>query len=404
MQSNLKPSTLINLLYQNRELLDLFFGKKDSIHQSELFGNEHITEVWLERLKEHNILHDNNSFISLDDRVSKFFDDFLEIGEVHPEFIQTNLQDLKDFVSYYRNDNRKEHLRGIKQSLQKISSTTSREVVKLQKLIDDTYKNESNFLNKKQKLDKYREKRDLILELIQHIETFYEQNRTLLLSADSELLNIVNIMRLGLRKNRDYLNQIQDQIIEYINKIRYHAALYQKIQLLKELKDKLEIEHQTDYQQVIQAENSLWINTQDRPRVRCKVSLSYLFTDEGQKISRKVAEKLQLTRADLRGYATKKSDLATLEKTEIAQKIDVAGLINMFKKTNTDLFSFIQQYQFEKVTMNIAERLSLFVEITLEYEDSLRFSDDFAYFTYTDTTTKVKRKIGYALVYSAMKK
>jgi len=399
IQQTLKPSLLLGLLYQNRELIDVLFGRKDSVPLTELLAEHQLDEYRIETLKERGILHDYNGFISLDDRLVIFFDNFLEIGEVHPEFIQSSLQELLDYIAFYHTSQRREYLRAIKQSLQRISSVTTREVIKLQKLIDDTYKNEDNFIIKKQKLEKYREKRDVIIELIRESEKIYEEHRGLLLTLDTELNNIVSFFRISLRKNRDFLNKIQDQIIEYINKIKYESELYKKIQRLKDLKDRLEINHKTDYKEILAGNNSLLFNATVRARIRTKVALDFLYTDEGRKLTHKVAEKLKLIRADIRGLAQKKSHTATLEKSEKEAKVDVPAFVQEFLAQKKDLLTFLLQYKFSTKlgVIDTEKRVSLFVEIALDYEESLRFSDEFQYFNYTDSYG-TQRKVGYVTI------
>src|SRR5688572_26849471 len=138
----------------------MLFGNKDSVNKSEILAREDMTDEKLEKLVMYEIIHENNNIIGLDDRVITFIEEFLEIGEVTTSFITDNIRSLSENLKYYHIDTNPRFLRNIKRSLKKINSTTSREVMKLHKNIDDTYKNQDNYIIKLQELDKYKRKRD----------------------------------------------------------------------------------------------------------------------------------------------------------------------------------------------------------------------------------------------------
>ena len=233
-------------------MIEFLFGSKDSINKSEVLARDDVSDEKLEKLVMYEIIHENNNVIGLDDRIVTFIEEFLEIGEVTTSFINDNIQSLSENLKYYRIDSNPKFLRNIKRSLKKINSTTSREVMKLHKNIDDTYKNQDNYSIKIQELDKYKAKRDDIINLIKESEQIvFEAQGFFNTIIDAELNSIVVDLHYVLVRNRDYLNEIQSQIIDYINRIQHQAEIYKKIQRLKELKDYEELKYKTNFIDVV---------------------------------------------------------------------------------------------------------------------------------------------------------
>ncbi len=283
---------LVNLLYQSRDVIELLFGNKDSVNKSEILARDDMSDEKLEKLVSYEIIHENNNAIGLDDRIVTFIEEFLEIGEVTTSFINDNILSLNDNLKYYRIDSNPKFLRNIKRSLKKISSTTSREVMKLHKNIDDTYKNQDNYIIKLQELEKYKAKRDDIINLIKETEQIISDAQGVFNTIiDAELSSIVIDLRYTLVRNLDYLNEIQSQIIDYINRIQHQALIYKKIQRLKELKDYEELKYKTNFIEVVTGTKALMF--QRRSVLKSRVSLEMLYGDRGHAIARKVAAKLR---------------------------------------------------------------------------------------------------------------
>lgn len=398
MRAPLTIKDLVNLLYQSREIVEMLFGNKDSVNKSELLAREDMTEERLERLVQYEIIHENNNVIGLDDRIITFIEEFLEIGEVTTSFINDNIQTLNENLKYYRIDNNQKFLRNIKRALKRINSTTSREVMKLHKNIDDTYKNQDNYLIKLQELDKYKAKRDDIINLIKESEQIISDAQGFFNSIiDAELNSIVLELRYILVRNRDYLNEIQSQIIDYINRIQYQSAIYKKVQRLKELKDYEELKYKTNFVDVVMGTRALMF--QRRSVLKSRLSLDMLYGDRGYAIARKVATKLDLLRGTERKPAGKMADGFDLSALEESTSLNIAGLVEKFLTSDTDLFQFILNYSFpEKVgSLSLEKRISLYVGITIDYDNKLLISGKLGKMNYTNEKNQ-KLKLGYAII------
>jgi hypothetical protein len=389
---------LVNLLYQSRDVIELLFGSKDSVNKSEVLARDDMSDEKLEKLVMYEIIHENNNVIGLDDRIVTFIEEFLEIGEVTTSFINDNIQSLNENLKYYRIDSNSKFLRNIKRSLKKISSTTSREVMKLHKNIDDTYKNQDNYFIKLQELDKYKAKRDDIINLIIESEQIiFEAQGFFNTIIDPELNSIVLDLRYVLVRNRDYLNEIQSQIIDYINRIQYQAAIYKKIQRLKELKDYEELKYKTNFIEVVSGTKTLMF--QKRGLLKSRLSLDFLHSDRGHEMARKIATKLNLLRNSGRRPAGKMEDGFDHNVLEESTSLNIEGLVEKFMKCDTDLFKFILNYEFPKKVgeLSLEKRISLYVGISIDYDTKLLISDKLGKMDYVNEK-KQKLRLGYAII------
>ncbi len=336
--------------------------------------------------------------IGLDDRITTFIEEFLEIGEVTTSFITDNIHSLNDNLKYYRIDNNQKFLRNIKRSLKRISSTTSREVMKLHKNIDDTYKNQGNYAIKLQELEKYKSKRDDIINLIKESEQIISEAQGFFNTIiDAELNSIVLDLRYVLVRNRDYLNEIQSQIIDYINQIQYQAEIYKKIQRLKELKDYEELKYKTDFVDVVAGTKALMF--QRRNQLRSRPSMEVLYSDRGYAIARKVAIKLDLIRNSERRPAGKMAEGFDGSNQEESTSLNIAGLVEKFMVSDKDLFQFVINYPFPKKVgeLSFEKRISLYVGISIDYDSKLLISGKVAKMDYVNER-KQKMVLGYAII------
>ena len=296
-------------------------------------------------------------------------------------------------------------LRSIKKYLKRINATLTREIIKLQKNVDDTYKNESNYRIKLQKLQDYREKRDTIIEFIKKTKEVVEETRALFdLTNDSELYGIVQALKVSLIENLDYLIEIQTDITDFINKIQFQLDVYVKAQRLKEIKDHGSLHFKTNFNEIVRNINTLRYNGVKTPKT--KIAVDFLYTDEGHVLCKRISEKYKLTRLMVRGMADRMQGNFKEKGIEQQIKLDTEKLVERFlTQTKSNLFEYLMEYKFPKAigTVTFEERLSLFVEIAMEYQTKLDFKYRLIYYDYEDSAKKSKR-LGYTLILPMVEK
>lgn len=402
LQVNVKD--LLSNLYYNRGVIELLFGQRDQITVNELLGRDDITEEQYRKLVSLEILYEYENIVSLNDAVVAMFEDFMEIGEVTPGFINDYINELKRHIRFYQEAKEMRFLRSIKKYLKRLNTTLTREIIKLQKNVDDTYKNESNYRVKLHKLEDYREKRDTIIQFINQTTEILEETRSLFnITNDTELYGIVAALKVSLIENLDFLIEIQTDITDFINKIQYQLDVYKKAQRLKEIKDHGTLHYKTNFREIIGNINTLRHNGHKSPKT--KIPIEFLYTDDGHVLCKRVAEKYKITRLMVRGVAGKMGSNFKEQGVVEQIKLDTEKLVERFlNQSKQNLFEYLIDYKFPKAvgTVSFEDRLSLFVEIAMEYQNQLDFKYRLQYHDYT--VNEIKKRLGYTLIWPSKEK
>jgi len=400
MALQVNVNDILSQLYHQRGVVEFLFANRENITVNELLSREDISAEQYQKLKSLDLIYEYENIVSLNDAVVAMFEDFMEIGEVTPGFINDYINELNRHIRFYQEAREMRFLRSIKKYLKRINSTLTREIIKLQKNVDDTYKNESNYRIKLQKLEDYREKRDTIIEFIKKTTDVVEDTRALFnLTNDTELFGIVSALKISLIENLDYLIEIQTDITDFINKIQFQIDVYKKAQRLKEIKEHGSLYFKTNFKEIVGNINTLKHNGHKTPKT--KISIDFLYTDDGHVLCKRIAEKYKLTRLMVRGIAGKMAGDFKDKGLEQQIKLDTEKLVERFLVQNkANLFEYLMDYKFPKAIGNVTfeDRLSLFVEIAMEYQSDLDFKYRLQYFDYKDTGSEVQKRLGYTLI------
>lgn len=400
MPLKLSIKQFIQILNQGKEVIDTLFGKKNTLQKNEIIPYivSSNPENIFERLTIHGVIHEKNGKVNLDDRVVTLLEDYLEIGEINTETISGDIKNLKNNISYYRNDNQIKYLRDIRKTLRKINNTITRQIILLDNQVDRTFKTEQNYQNRLQKLNNYREERDNVLELINETENILAKEKGFFYNVrDDEIQFLQYELKRTLYDNKDYLIAIQSQIIEYINRIKINPEIAEKIHKFKELRDNAEFRFKTNINTVIHKNTSLLFNKTEV--FKWNVSIDFLSnTDTGRKILKNARKKINSKDSEEVVKSKKQIKQQTKQKEEI-QRLDIDKFFKKFKKSDLDLFNFIFTNEFpENIPQEIDDKLSYFVEISLDYEKEIHFNKEIKHYLYKDKNGK-KNKLGYAVIF-----
>lgn len=136
---------ILSTLYYSREAIEYLFAKKDNVSISQLKSETQLSEEMYHRLKSLEIVYEYENTVVLNDSVIALFEDILQIGEVTPGVIADYILEVKRYISFYQETHHYRFISPIKKYLRRLDKAITREIIKLQKSIDDTYKNESNY-------------------------------------------------------------------------------------------------------------------------------------------------------------------------------------------------------------------------------------------------------------------
>ena len=386
---------LLSTLSRGNKLIAEMFEKRKSLsyrydYALELMeNNEDVIKLLLNK----NVIVQNGAYIELDDQFLNFFEDILEVNEeINTSYINENIKYTKEYATYYLQSNseaeRFKYLRNVKSVLQKIGRNTLRNIVDLNRNIDNAFKTEPNYKIKLTKLENYKRKLESIQALIEQTEKLLcEDEKTFFkLATDEGLKDIRTQLILDLTESRQNLIEIRQQIIEYINQIKYQSKFIEKLKQLKYLRDQFEIKHKTTICEILLHNNSIIFES--KPSYRLKLSIDNLGKDENFPLIIKIRNRYKSAInpvKQLAGNLTPK-DLELEAEKEIY--IDLYKIRNDFKQSDNHLFGFLMNYQFvREVSFN--ERVTIFCQIISMFENELDLSDNFL----------KQENIEYAVVY-----
>ncbi|MDN4167097.1 hypothetical protein QWY31_16420 [Cytophagales bacterium LB-30] len=392
--SNIKE--LLRALNDGRDLLTEMFKKRKSADYKYEYALDLIehNENRIQYLIDRSVIRQNGNNLEIDDLYLQFFEQVLEANEeINTSYINENLEKVKQNIDYYfneHNEQRKyEYLRVIKNTLRKIGVITLRNVVDLKRNIDNTFKSEPTFKNKKAKLINLDNKRKDITKLIEQTESLIsEDDITFFKTAiDEELNRIIVQLKLQLQKCTHNLIEIERQVINFLNQIQQQSGVVEKLRQIKYLKDQFRLEAETDIKQVISINNSVIF--EPNPSYPLKLSLEYLQTSEEAFASiKKIAQRQKSGIKLSQPVADKISDEYLETQIEEEIQINLEEVKNGFVAGSYNLFDFVMNYKFgKKVTFD--ERVTIYCQMVSQYETVFEITEQYS----------KKEEIEFAMIY-----
>ena len=378
--SNIKEVLLA--LKREEELLTEMFKRRKTTNYRYEYALELVddNDARLQYLIDRSVIRQNGSTLEIDDLYLQFFEQVLEANEeINTSYINENLEKVKQNIEYYfneQNEQRKyEYLRTNKNTLRKIGIITLRNVVDLKRNIDNTFKNEPNYKNKKAKLINLDNKRKDITKLIEQTEQLVtHDNITFFKTAtDEELSRIIVQLKLQLHKCTHNLIEIQRQIIDFLNQIKNQSGIIEKLRKVKYLKDQFILESSTDIKQVLAKNNAVVF--EPNPSYPLKLSLEYLQTDEEAFVSiKKIAERKKIGEKLKQPIAERISD-EYLE-TQIVEEIQInlEEVKNGFVAGSNNLFDFVMNFNFSKM-VSFEERVTIYCQMVSLYDTAFEITE-----------------------------
>jgi hypothetical protein len=179
------------------------------------------------------------------------------------------------------------------------------------------------------------------------------------------LKRIVTILKLQLNECSHNIIEIQKQIIEFLNQIKYQASLIEKIRKIKYYKDQFTIRTNTNIEIINNNNNVIFENNPSYP---LKLSLTHLQEDfEAKGIIEKVAKKIK-TKIVLKITTAGKISAEYLQENIIEEwQINLEEIRNSFIASSNNLFDFVMQYKFEKEIL-FDERVTIYCQLISQYE------------------------------------
>jgi hypothetical protein len=387
---------LLNTLSRGHKLLAEMFEKRKSLSYKYeyalevLENNEDIIQLLLNK----DIIRQNGAYLELDDQFLQFFEQILEVNEeINTSFINENIRQVKDeYMLYYLQANsdseRYKYLKLVKSALRKVGRITIRNILDLNRNIENTFKTEPNYKIKLLKLENHKTKLFAIQQLIEQTENLISEDELTFFktAADEELKLITIQLRLDLTESRQNLIETRKQIIEYINQIKYQSKFIEKLRQIKYLKDQFEIKAKSNIVEII--ENSKTVAFEPKPTYPLKLSLDGLQDDEVRKSIEKIYDRNKPGIKPFIELAEGISSDYLIQETEFEVTVNLDEIKNNFSASGNHLFDFVMSYKFQR-EVPFEERVTVYCQMISMFEEEFEVSENFSRFN----------EIEYAMVY-----
>ena len=392
--SNIKE--LIAALKREEKLLSEMFTKRKALTYKYEYALEMVDfdDSKIQYLIDRSVIRKNDNYLEIDDVFLHFFEQVLSVNEeINISYINDNIQSIKENIDYYleeNNENRKyNYLRTTKNTFRKIGIITLRNVIDLRRNIETTFKNEPNYKIKKSKLENLDNKRKAIVELIKQTENLiYNEEHTFFKTAiDEELKRVIVELKQRLDESTHNLIEIEKQIINYLNQIKYQSGFIEKLRKVKYLKDQFTIKAETNIEGLLSSKHTIVF--EPNPITSLKLSLDYLTSDENAFESiKKIAKRVNI-KANFKPLIADTISNEYLE-TEIEEEIsiDLEEVKNNFIATSNNLFEFVINYDFLK-EVSFNQRVTIYCQMVSQYEMLLNITNDY----------KCNNEIEFAVIY-----
>lgn len=387
---------LLFALYREENLLTEMFKKRKTTEYKYEYALDLVenNDNKLQYLIDRSVIRQNGNNLEIDDLYIRFFEQALEANEeINTSYINDNLEKVKQNIDYYfneQNEQRKyDYLRIIKNTLRKIGVITFRNIVDLKRNIDNTFKSEPTYKNKRAKLINLDNKRKDITKLIEQTEKLItEDDITFFKTAtDEELQRIIIQLKIQLSKCTHNLIEIERQVIDFLNQIQQQSDVIEKLRQIKYLKDQFILETTTDIKQVFSTINPVIL--EPKPNYPLKLSLDFLQVDEDAFESiKKIAKRLKSGTKLKQPIAEKISEEYLETQVEEEVLINLDEVKNSFVASGNNLFDFVINYNFLK-NVSFDERVTIYCQMVSQYDTIFELTEQFA----------EKEDIEFAIIY-----
>lgn len=350
-------------------------------------------EERIDFLTDHGILNKNGAFIEMDDQYLQFFETILEVNEeINISYINENIQQVKQNILYYLQENSADrqyiYLKTIKNTLRKINRISFRNMIDLLRNIDNTFKTEPNYKIKIAKLENYDVKRKDINALLDQTELLITTGEQAFFTSafDEELKQVVTQLRHRINELRHNSIELQKQIIDYLNQVKYHSKVFEKLKQVKYLKDQFDLKNKSDFIDIIRRNTAVVFET--NPIYPLKLSMDTLQSDDLIEIKQRIAKR---TRTGLKAKLPLASTIdADYFNDQVEQQIfiNLEEIKNSFSSAGNHLFDFILNYTFNRL-VDFEERVNIYCQVVSNYQNELNITEQY----------QRQQHIEYAMVY-----
>jgi hypothetical protein len=364
---------LLSELSNERALMKAMYTYRDVPISPDMVWNVVKNKAAFQRLVDHGVILEQGNYLELEDPYLQFFLDALGANEeISIQAVDDCIRSIKVpiFEYFHESDQYRkvERIRKVRSSLMSIARRSVQNCFILKRKVENTYKNEPVYANKKNALLSLMEQKDGIEKLVRACEKEIDDQELFFSQASVELrqtqFEIISQFTLVLHT----LDEVHKQITDYLNQIEYQNLLLKHIRRLKYLKDQGTLEAHTNVKERLNELNpKCW---EPRSKAPVKISLNTLLnSDYSLEIIRKIAKSINApVRKNVCTDIISKEDIKGSR--EFMNVVKPDKMFAEFRVTGRDLFDFVLAYD-HGFEVTEEERILLFCQITIYHINEL---------------------------------
>jgi len=374
---------LLVVLNKNRGLIEEFFEKRDrDIYLNDISSDENFLEK-MDYLVNVGILEMAEEPFTLNDTLISFLENMLETNRrVEIRVIGEDLAYLKEKISDYKNRDlahkQKEYLRAIKRTLLRINKTIIVGFKVISERVTLEYTTQINYSEKIIELNRYRKKIDELIQAEKEVDrVILKELKFFKNSHNQEVLQMFYLLANTLRELRVSLVELQQTVIEYINKSQEKKAFFEKVLRLRELIKNQEIKQKTDIEVLIQKEKhkKLFIEKQKNFKTQLSLDTVEYYSDDFEERVKRVIVDISIAEKPLN--KAPKIDEEILNATEeYSDEVDKYALQRAFRGTSLDLFTFLDNKSYV-IEMSLEDKLLIYSQMITLFEREYEYSEKY---------------------------
>lgn len=386
---------LTKTLSKENELLGQMFEKRKLLKFPHALALELVNgnEARLGKLIEFGVLVENENSLEIESDYLNFFEEVLNVNEeISILSVQECINTLKEQIGYFLQETNVSRKAGyqdvVRQLLKKTGFRTLKNVVDLKRNMDNTYKQEPNYLIKIKKLDVLDEKSKSIRSMIKECENLMNNEKAFfIMSNDPHMAKTCSDVRHCFSDSYYALMEIERQKIIYINLIEQQNQLHKKIRKLKYLQDQYIITEETNLKTVLESINPLWMEPRTYSRLRLSIE-ALQQNEQASVLLRRIAERNGVKKiARVEAEPLSVDDLE--EHIHEMAGVNPDEVWNGFSASGYNLFDYILKYDY-KVRRSIEEHAFLFCQLVILHSEQCTMTGEYA----------IYKDIEYPIIYA----
>jgi len=374
---------LLTILNKNKLIIEEFFEKRDrDIYLNDISSDDNFSDK-IEYLLNVGILEMADEPFSLSETLISFLENMLQTNRrIEIRGISEDLDYLEEKISDYKNrdliDKQKKYLREITRTLSRINRAIVVAFNVISQRVTLEYTTQTNSSEKVIELNRYREKIKELISTEREVDHVVKRELAFFKNSHNrDLLQTFYILAQTLRELRVSLVELQQIVIEYINKSEQKRLFFEKILKLQEMIKNQEIKEKTNIEKLVQQKSYPELFFLKKRKTKTQLSLNILdyYTEDFEERLKKVISNFSIEDKEIK-KAPKIDDESLDSKVEYSYDIDKYALQRAFRGMTIDLFTFLDNKNYER-EIELEDKLLLYSQMITLFEKEYEYTKSY---------------------------